>query len=160
MPFARAILTVLLQPQNSFGYTSPPAFDQDAATAQDLFAARDTDIAIPLLPVSAASATSAEKATLSLQIAKVYLATVDTVSADPSSARTYLTYAQSLLPTGPERTHIAQQIHAIDAAQRLAFANAARRPRIRSALDQSNTVRPRLTVAPEVFNPQRPSEEP
>ena len=92
-------------------------------------------------PALAAALSPADRAKLALEFAEVYRH-----DGDDQQAVAYFKLALHLNPS--DAANINAKIAAIEAAQRLEAANAARRPVIHKALDQPLIVRSRLTVAP------------
>ena len=80
------------------------------------------------------------------------IATVYAKTGDSTSARSYLLYAEETASSSSQAAAVKAEIAALDARQRLAAANAARRPRIAKQLDQLRIVRARLTEPPDALS--------
>jgi cellulose synthase operon protein C len=93
-------------------------------------------------PALAAALSKPDRAKLAIEFAEVFRH-----DGDDHNAIAYFKLALHLDPS--DSTTIPAKIAAIEAAQRLEAANAARRPTIHKALDQPLIVRSRLTVAPD-----------
>ena len=139
---AKAVVASLFDQQNDFTLGSP-------AENQSLAGTGDEENASPVpLPQELAGGSRERRMTFAREIDTVYARTGDT-----ASARNYLLYAEDVAPLPAQAAAVKHEIATLDARQRLAAANAARRPRISKQLDQLRIVRARLTEPPDVLPP-------